>query len=564
MSRKNPSPTMQTQTSFGTNSLTPLQKGKACVNCRRRKIKCDGAKPMCGPCAKYSTTFSDCEYTEEGISHAQMLEDQISILQTRIEELESPNRSTVSRSPPRPSITRRHSTSTSQISPSNTMGLGPLLSHFYLQQTSRNSATPILADSMPTELPFIVLQALVHNFLHHATCFGFFLDTQAFHDAITSPQGQNMPPVLLNVMYLWGIHLSEDARIKAYEPAFLAHALRSTAGSLSGTHPRTILHSIQASVLLAYYFIRNARFLEGKYHTSAAVSIAVSSGLHRIRAPPNEAVQLVIRGPGDGLRPPRDPGEEGERITAFWSVLTLNNCWAGMDGAPSNVSYGPPGLKIDTPWPLDRRDYVERPHLLPTQSSDTVAKFLNEVPDDVTSDAALHAKAAILFEEATRLAARYRATGITPHDPEFSKLDRHIDAFRLGLPSIQSKEMLVIHTLGHGATIQLHNALVSERMASRAKTLVASQSIVDILKQTDVPKIGLIDPVLAPLWTNACLVFIAEISRQQNQHGPTQIKSLTNSLNVIIATMEVFAPHGRLMTAQLDVVRLAYGDVGGR
>ncbi|KAJ7473914.1 hypothetical protein B0H11DRAFT_2429868, partial [Mycena galericulata] len=419
-----------------TNSLTPLQKGKAC-KCYLQK--CDGAKPMCGPCAKYSTTFSDCEYTEEGISHAQMLEDQISILQTRIEELESPNRSSVSRSPPRPSITRRHSTPTSQISPSNTMGL-------------------------------------VHNFLHNATCFGFFLDTQAFHDAITNPQGQNMPPVLLNVMYLWGVHLSDDARITAYEPAFLAHALRSTAGSLSGTHPRTILHSMQASVLLAYYFIRNARFLEGKYHTSAAVSIAVSSGLHRIRAPPNEAVQLAIRGPGDGLRPPRDAGEEGERITAFWNVLTLNNCWAGMDGAPSNVSYGPSGLKIDTPWPLDRRDY--RPHLLPTQSSGTVAKFLTDVPDDVASDAALHAKAAILFEEATRLAARYRATGITPHDPEFSKLDRHIDAFRLGLPSIQSKEMLVIHTLGHGATIQLHNALVSERMASRAKTLVASQSIV--------------------------------------------------------------------------------------
>lgn len=203
----------------------------------------------------------------------------------------------------------------------------------------------------------------MHNFLHHSSCFGFFLDTQAFHDAMRDSECRNLPSVLLNVMYLWGVHLSKDTRITAYEPAFLAYALRSTAGSLSGTHPRTILQGMQASVLLAYYFIRNARFLEGRYHTSAAVSVAVSAGLHRIRAPPpaegNGRGALVVKAPAEGLRPPRDAGEEGERITAFWNVLTLNNCWASTDGAPSNVSYGPSGLKIDAPWPLDRGDYVE-------------------------------------------------------------------------------------------------------------------------------------------------------------------------------------------------------------
>ncbi|KAJ7082305.1 hypothetical protein C8R44DRAFT_722410 [Mycena epipterygia] len=157
-------------------------------------------------------------------------------------------------------------------------------------------------------------------------------------------------------MYLWGVHLSKDARITAYEPAFLAHALRSTAGSLSGTHPRTILHSMQASVLLAYYFIRNARFLEGRYHTSAAVSIAVSSGLHRIRAANAAAGGL---GAPEAMRPPKDAVEEGERIDAFWSVLNLNNTWANTDGSPSNISYGAAGLKIDTPWPLARGDYVQ-------------------------------------------------------------------------------------------------------------------------------------------------------------------------------------------------------------
>ncbi|KAJ6514621.1 hypothetical protein DFH09DRAFT_1431795 [Mycena vulgaris] len=545
------------QTSFAANSVIPLQKGKACVNCRRRKIP-----------------SADCEYTESGPSHGDMLEEQISILQARIEELKKS-------APPQtrgPLLlqrsNRRQSGATLPISPSNTMALGPLLSYFCAhlihesnsvktnrdiidsQQTSGNALNQTATNSMPTELPFIVLQALVHNFLHNASCFGFFLDSQAFHDAITSPTGRSLPPVLLNVMYLFGVHLSKDARITAYEPAFLAHALRSTAGSLAGTHPRTILHSMQASVLLAYYFVRNARFLEGRYHTSAAVSIAVSAGLHRIRAAHAQADAGLAS--TQALRAPRDAAEEGERISAFWSVLNLNNCWAGMDGASSNVGYGPSGLMIDTPWPLETRDYVERPHLLPLQSSGTITKFLAGASDDAMSRPALYAKAGIVFQEATRLSARYRATGTPSNDPEFDALDKRIDAFKPKLPPIQGKYMLVVHMLAHGATIQLHHSLAKERVPSRAKALGAARAVVGILEKTDVPKIGLIDPVLAPLWTSACLVFIAELARQPNQKGTAHFKSLQDALNTVIATMKVFAPNCRLMTAQLDAVRQAY------
>ncbi|KAJ7479215.1 hypothetical protein FB451DRAFT_175074 [Mycena latifolia] len=530
---------------------------------------------MCGPCSRSSVAFGDCEYTESGPSSGQVLEEQISILQARIEELEKPKDQRLTLTMPRASGSRGHPmASPSQISPSNTMGLGPLLNHFYLQQTSGSQSA---SSSMPTELPLIVLQALVHNFLHNACCFGFFLDTQAFHDAVTSPNGRNLPGVLLNVMHLWGVHLSQDQRITAYEPAFLAHALRSTASSLVGSHPRTVLHSIQASVLLAHYFIRNARFLEGKYHTSAAVSIAVSAGLHRIRGTHNGASPTP-----EALPPPTDPVEEGERINAFWSVLTLNNCWASMDGSPSNVAYGPAGLKIDTPWPLEPRHYVERPQLLPRHSSDTIARFLADAPDDAASGEALYAKAGILFETATRLAARYRTSkapdwrvvdlvdygatgGISRTDPEFAGLDRKIDAFNAALPAIQSKVMLVVHTLAHVATIQLYNPLIQDHASARAKSLSAARAIAEILVKTDIPKVGLIDPVLAPLWTSTCRVFINEITRRRAQGAANHTQGMMESLNVVIAAMQIFAPQCRLTTAQLETVRQVYNaaQIGG-
>ncbi|KAJ7679514.1 hypothetical protein DFH06DRAFT_1415732 [Mycena polygramma] len=527
-------------------AFSPLQKGQACVNCRRRKIKCDGGKPMC-------VAFGDCEYTEDGLSTAQMLEKQISVLQARIEELEISRSSRLGVTIPQASGSRARPTSPrspqSQVSPTKTMALGPLLSYFHRQQTSGASVNPNAAHSMPTELPFVVLQALVHNFLHNAACFGFFLDTHAFHDAVTSSDHSTLPPVLLNVMYLWGVHLSNDARITAYEPAFLTHALRSTAGSLSGSHPRTVLHSVQASVLLAHYFLRNARALEGRYHISAAVATVLSACLHTIRG----------RSPcPDALPPTGDPSEEGERIGAFWRVLTLNNCWAGVDGAPSNVSYGPNGLNIDTPWPLETRDYVERPHMLPRHSGGTVARFLANESDDANSVPALHAKAGVLLEAATRLAGRFRASGIAQNEDELVALTGRIDSFAVALPPVQSKDMLVIHTIVHGANIRLHEPLVNDHLCARSNVLSAARAIVDILVKTDVPKLGVIDPVLAPLWACTCNVLIAEVVRRRAQGEPPQ--GIIDGLKVVIATMQNFAGDFRLIATQLESVRRAYNE----
>ncbi|KAJ3885823.1 hypothetical protein GG344DRAFT_27924, partial [Lentinula edodes] len=69
---------------------TPLQKGSACTNCRSvSSFKCDGERPRCGPCLNSSSAFSDCEYNDNnGITHVQVLEDQISVLEARLKEIE--------------------------------------------------------------------------------------------------------------------------------------------------------------------------------------------------------------------------------------------------------------------------------------------------------------------------------------------------------------------------------------------------------------------------------------------------------------------------------------------
>ncbi|KAK7022189.1 hypothetical protein R3P38DRAFT_1111858 [Favolaschia claudopus] len=78
-------------------SLLPLggeagKPRKACCNCRRRKIKCDGGRPECKNCLT-SLGFRDCEYDDDdGPTQSQMLQEQIAVVEARIEELRNPQK----------------------------------------------------------------------------------------------------------------------------------------------------------------------------------------------------------------------------------------------------------------------------------------------------------------------------------------------------------------------------------------------------------------------------------------------------------------------------------------
>jgi hypothetical protein len=111
----------------------------------------------------------------------------------------------------------------------------------------------------------------VQNFLHHSSQFGFFLHVQKFREAIMGQsRDASLAAGLPDVVYLWAIHLSGSKELIAHEATYLSHALRATADTLSGQHHNTVLHSIQSEVLISLYFMRNMRFLEGKYVRSFA------------------------------------------------------------------------------------------------------------------------------------------------------------------------------------------------------------------------------------------------------------------------------------------------------
>ncbi len=214
--------------------------------------------------------------------------------------------------------------------------------------------------------PLVLIHFLrLDSFLPYASELGFFLHPTRFRaDALRPlPFGQTPRPTmgLLSAVYLWGAQFSQQDPLISYEEIFLSRALQNTATDLTRDHPNRVLHTIQAEVLLAYYFWRNGKILEAKTHAGGAVSLAIGCGLHRWRSarpPPIPGIGVVVENTSNVMSP-RDNIEEGEIINGFWAVLTLHNSLsAAVDPAGAlSCALEVPGILVDTPWPMDMEGY---------------------------------------------------------------------------------------------------------------------------------------------------------------------------------------------------------------
>lgn len=219
-----------------------------------------------------------------------------------------------------------------------------------------------------TDLDLLLISSRVYTFLPYASQFGFFLHAPRFLQlALTAPTaGVRHIDALISAVRLWGSRISKNPALHAREPELLSQAVKQVSDSLfitgQGNRGHDVLYVIQAEVLLANYFFFLNRFLEGRYHCSAAVSLALSCKLNLIGKRPTGTGAGVggqlglgtpVEFPGSSLPEPEDSIQEGERINAFWAVYMLDKVWAvAMESNSSIVDQGPGQTKIDTPWPM--------------------------------------------------------------------------------------------------------------------------------------------------------------------------------------------------------------------
>ncbi|KAJ3920400.1 hypothetical protein F5877DRAFT_38145, partial [Lentinula edodes] len=308
--------------------------------------KCGGEFPSCKRCVRGGYGL-DCQYVDErGKTGVQLLEASVTKLETRLAELQI------------------LAAKKQQVLEIYVPGRGGL----------RQNAFD--------------LNPIMDYFAPYAFQFGFFMHGPRLCQLMFSQSNFCLlSPNLLNVIYLWGIHLSGDERLLAHEPLFLTRAVTF---DLSGQQPRHVVHNIQAEILLVAYFLRLGNVNSAMHRLNSALSLCISYGLHRQASNrPNIAISLH-------LPPPRDSIDQGERIDAFWTTFLFYKA-LDMKNMISLIM----DESIDTPFPLEMSAYEGG--IVPSNLGGvrTLKSFVNAPGADLSHGAlALTAKAAALFERA--------------------------------------------------------------------------------------------------------------------------------------------------------------------
>ncbi|KAJ3903620.1 hypothetical protein F5879DRAFT_803279, partial [Lentinula edodes] len=506
--------------------------------------RCDGVRPICGPCRR-TPKEDPCEYADgPGRSRAQVLQETISRLEARLWEYEHPEET--------PSMVLFDPYQQNQGHHSNEIMHGPSSSHSmhsspafscsgtsplrssHSQTSGSSGSSDRASTSAESRISLPGTRNLLERFLANAVSFGFFLDHSRFSDSALLPLDfghQSRPcPGLLSTVYLWGIHLSPQTQRQDLEYTLLMRALRDTASDLSTSnpHPHQFMHTIQAETLLGYFCFRNGNILEAKRHAASAASLALGCGLNNLRSS-HEQQQWMSN---INLPPPQDAIEEGERINAFWAVFTLYQDIAVTVDPLRSVCgvFDAPGCRIDTPWPLDMNMYKK--NILPTCSSSTVYEFLNHIQQNVdehqlASATNMITKASLLLHQASFVAGQYYPN-LPTADAQilfaaFQSVHHLIDFLRSQLSPLEEldhqnqnlstfRELYLAHSLIHGSIIRL-NGIFSDSDADCRQNCVKSAQAMIHGGGLNVAGFECVNPIMGTLWGLACQTLVQEIIR---------------------------------------------------
>ncbi|KAJ7868681.1 hypothetical protein B0H13DRAFT_2558397 [Mycena leptocephala] len=521
------------KTQPGKSRSPPLRRGKACLNCRHLKIKCDGNRPVCGQC-KRVPKGDPCEFTDVS-SRTQELENAVFRLQSRIYELEGI---------PGPSNSQGHSQhgdlSAHGWKPSD---LSRRNSPFSGSSAGSRASPQAASDSSflgAEEPPLVMIQMLLDYFLPHATQFGFFLHVDNFRESALLPLdfGNDLrpSPALLSVVYLWGVHLSLSQPLISSEPVFLKRAQQDISVEITeSSNPTHLLHTIQAQVLLSTYMFRNKRFLEAEFHANGAATLTLGYQLHKIRSTRPGSPQLL----GVPImhevfpNPPSSSVEEGERIRGFWAVCCLqSNLNIALSSSSINFSIlESSGANIDTPWPLEIADYAAG--LLPAtfQGQETIKTFLTEDPGSSSPVSTLYAKAAVLLHRASRLGSNwspnFQSHEAASYAASCTWLDGRITKFWETLPPLYAfytdaavaRTLVVTHAMTAAAVIKLHRAPSSVDPVAQKKCVFAARAILACLGDSRIPDFTVAHPIVGSMCMMACRVLMDEVRKAKAFRG---------------------------------------------
>ncbi|KAI0028804.1 hypothetical protein K488DRAFT_57718 [Vararia minispora EC-137] len=553
--------------SNGRVPTTTLQRGRACLSCRRRKIRCDGARPACGSCRRYDRA-DDCEYDDGYMSpHMLQLQETVSRLEARVQEI-------AFQDPPEAGSQillshRKHPSLRSLRSGSNVQSSVGFFFTCGIKHSRSRSPVAGSVHGVVCMFSAVAIDLMLNHhsrvdayFRHNKIQNSWFLHEGRFRGNLYLPTDNiaSLVPTLVTTVHLWGVRLLGREDLDMHATALLSRALIQLGDALYDMPSQRTVQVIQTHVLLALYLYDAACFLDARTHTAAAASLVLRLGLHKIRSTSQSTLRpfTYVEPIASLMPPPRDAVEEGERIAAFWAVFKQDRISAAILGLPVAVSdIEGTDTQVDTPWPMTIELYEEGMLAAGIRSGGTLKTFLSGLSSNVVQDSSLAqtCKAAALFERATRL-----VNGWTPDLPmsdefyaEYVSLSARIDEQKdqRAMGDTPYKTLCVLN----GASIQLHTVFAAQSEDARDKCLDAAFAIIQASTLSRLQDIKFLCPATGTIWAAVCRVLINGIISVRSMYADTPMPSLTRRetelvgmLEQMVSLMASFAPISAIMS----------------
>ncbi|KAM3473399.1 hypothetical protein MY5147_004800 [Beauveria neobassiana] len=348
----------------------------ACQECRLKRIKCEGRRPICSNCAKRGV---DCAYRDElcvskdaretVVKVVHMLgrmpsSDAIRIIDSTRNEPSAEKilaliRDGLARqnkqrtlppgcsNPTTPGVqdeyhhrpealeTRHSVATTTHSSTSDPPRPSPRTAHQHsggtllspnLHASSSSSSPPPpppppppnqLESSSPTWSCVTDNVVLTHHLLALYFCWEYPsfapLSKEHFLYDFSNRRHRYCSPMLVNALLALGCHLSE--RPNLHGDAFFAESQRLFLASASapGSRSHQFLPTIQALVIMSLREARCARAVQSQHYAKLAIGLAIEMGLHIVAAERDDEERVVL-------------------LKTFWGAFTLHQTWSLMTG----------------------------------------------------------------------------------------------------------------------------------------------------------------------------------------------------------------------------------------
>ncbi|KAF8306986.1 hypothetical protein DL93DRAFT_2159673 [Clavulina sp. PMI_390] len=483
-------------------SENSLARGAACLQCRKRKTRCNGLKPVCSRCERmgkqclYATPLSRKPQAVVRLRQARVLDLEVTVnkqclssqhnlsvisarLQERIMRLGMLRRRSISELAPLSVViccenTKLDALASRQLTGS-TLPLPPVRDGDTLP-VNRTVVEWTLGSFQWTkgeELPSSMSLYLIGLFLPHRLHFQFFFPVKSFLSCLSLPSSHpaSIKPCLRNACCLAACSIL-GGRWTPLEAYFIQRTRYLLNQTLMLADPAHFAQYLWASALLASYFTRSRR-LEESFAVMAAVSpLAKACGI--FTTPDAE----TIYNPGDFLLPP--PTTEAEALNTIWlahSLLMVDRSLSAIAGFPQSLvceemlvlSFEHPG--IEYPYfkmPIARQEELSR-------------IWQSDVHLNLSTTLILHLVAILpnpaqgIKRNTNTEASHFLRTFIQFHEARIPSFSSVI--------STHNPHILLSHTTLYGSSLVLYSMFAGEDVKAKAEMLRSTYKLVEICKE---------------------------------------------------------------------------------